>query len=365
LSARAPSSLDQVLEPPRYGFEREGRFYRPTPTELLAEFFTRINVFASRKNWLALLGWGIVGVLGGFLALFLVRYFSWPRLAVGFIYSMVLLGTHGTVYLHRYSTHRAYRFRNRVWRFVCQNLVIKIVPEETYVVSHHVHHRLSERPGDPYNALGGWLYCFLADVNHQPIAKNLSESQYRRVVRLLDHTGVWTNSYAQYLRWGSLCHPGFAALSYGLNWLFWYAVFFAIGGHGLAVALFGMSAVWAVGVRTFNYEGHGRGKVRHQAGVDFHRGDLSINQLWPGYVAGEWHNNHHLYPRSARSGFLPYQLDLAWLFISLCRLLGGVTSCRDSKEPFLRDHYAPWAERRRDAEVPDLAQPSSRASAQH
>ena len=56
-----------------------------------------------------------------------------------------------------------------------QNLVIKTFPEEIYVVSHHVHHAKSDQPGDPYNANAGFLYCFLADVNHQPIAQNLSE----------------------------------------------------------------------------------------------------------------------------------------------------------------------------------------------
>jgi fatty-acid desaturase len=348
--------LDIVLERPRYGYRRDGEFYRPTVKELLSEFFFRVNIFRTRKNWLPLLGWMIVLALGGFLGVFLFRYFSWPRLALGLVYSMVALGTHGTVYLHRYSTHRAYRFRNRIWRFVCQNLVIKIVPEETYVVSHHVHHRMPERPGDPYNAHGGWLYCFLADVNHQPIATNLTERQYHRAEGLLEHTGVRTNRYAQYLRWGSLCHPGFTALSYGLNWCFWYAVFYAIGGHGLATAIFGMSAVWAVGVRTFNFEGHGRGQDRHQAGVDFHLGDLSINQLWPGYVAGEWHNNHHLYPRSARSGFLPHQIDLAWAFIWFFQAIGGITSSRDYKKRFLADHYARWILR---PPIPQLSPPSS------
>jgi sn-1 stearoyl-lipid 9-desaturase len=276
----------------------------------------------------------VVLLLGAALAVFLFRFFSWPLFALGFVYSMVGLGSHGTLYLHRYATHRAYRFRNPFWRFVCQNLVIKIVPEEVYVISHHVHHGLTERPGDPYNVHGGWLYCFLADVNHQLISRTLDERGYRRLTRMLDHTAVRPNSHAQYKKWGSVCHPGFTALSYGLNWAFWYAVFFALGGHPLATALFGMSAVWAVGVRTFNFEGHGAGKDKRRDGVDFHRGDLSINQLWPGFVAGEWHNNHHLHPSGARAGFLWYQLDLPWLFLSLCRRLGVVNACHDPMPSF-------------------------------
>ncbi|WP_439582777.1 hypothetical protein [Dyadobacter bucti] len=45
-------------------------------------------------------------------------------------------------------------------------------------------------------------------------------------------------------------------------------------------------------------------------GVDFHSSDNSINQICPGIVAGEWHNNHHLYP-NVRVAAKPHQFDLA------------------------------------------------------
>ena len=70
--------------------------------------------------------------------------------------------------------------------------------------------------------------------------------------------------------------------------------------------------------------------------------DWSINQVWPGTVAGEWHNNHHLYPNGARSGSLPYQIDIPWYWIRALSLLGGVSSYRDYQADFLKDHYLPW-----------------------
>ena len=76
-------------------------------------------------------------------------------------------------------------------------------------------------------------------------------------------------------------------------------------------------------------------------GIDHNREDMSINQLWPGYVAGEWHNNHHLYPKSARSGFKPYQFDLAWCYIKMMSMLGAVSSYRDSKADFLKEYCTP------------------------
>ena len=49
--------LDRVLDPPSYGFERDGKLYVPTHREILREFFKRLNVFRDRKNWLPFLGW--------------------------------------------------------------------------------------------------------------------------------------------------------------------------------------------------------------------------------------------------------------------------------------------------------------------
>lgn len=334
--------LERVLDPPSYGYTRNGRLYVPSTRELFAEFFSRLNVFSSKKNWLQFLSWSATLAFTVPLAIFLVRYFNVWLMLAGFLYSMVAMGSHGTFWLHRYCTHRAFKFRNTWIMALCRNLTIKVLPEEVYVVSHYVHHQFSEQPGDPYNVYAGWLYCFLADANHQAIRRDLSEREYAQLRKMMKHTGVRLNTYSQYQRWGSLCHPARTLAHFALNWSFWYLAFFLIGGHALATALFGWAGVWAVGVRTFNYEGHGKGKDRRRDGVDFNRADISVNQLWPGFVSGEWHNNHHLYPHGARSGFLRHQLDLPWLFIRLLHWIGAVSSYRDPLPDFFRDHYLPW-----------------------
>ena len=330
------SILHRILEPPSYGYTKNGQFYRPTQKELLQEFLNRLNLFKSRKNWLQVLTW-VQGtlVLFVFFVIFIKNNCCVSLTIIGLIYSLVFLSTHQTIYYHRYGTHRAYQFRNSFWRFIVRNLVIKLIPEETYIIAHHVHHYLSDKPGDPYNVHGGWLYCFLADANHQMMARDLSEQDYGQLKKLIQHTGVRLNSYAQYKKWGTICHPVYTTLHFILNWTFWYGAFFLIGGFALANAIFGMSLIWIFGIRSFNYSGHGRGKNKQRERVDFNKKDLSINQFFPGYVAGEWHNNHHLYPHSARSGFLWYQLDLAWLFIRFYYFIGGISSYKDNKIDFV------------------------------
>jgi sn-1 stearoyl-lipid 9-desaturase len=334
--------LSTVLEAPGYGWrDEQGGLIKPTHRQILREFFSRLNVFKNKKNWLSFTSWMLIVALAPFFALFVVKYFSLAGLGIAFVYGMIIMGSHGTIWHHRYCTHGAYKFRNGFWRFVTQNLTLKIIPEEIYAISHHVHHALSDTPGDPYNAQAGFLYCFLADVNHQPIARKMNEKDYARCAQLMKHTGIITNSYRQYQKWGSMANPYRTIATIILNWGFWFTVWFLIGGPALVCTLFAAAGVWAVGVRTFNYEGHGKGKDKRRDGTDYNRDDMSINQVWPGFVAGEWHNNHHLFPKSARAGFKPYQIDFAWYFIKFMSMIGAVSSYRDSKKQFYKEYYKP------------------------
>ena len=203
------------------------------------------------------------------------------------------------------------------------------------MISHHVHHAKSDEPGDPYNAQAGLMYCMMSDVNHQSIADGLTEAEYKKAYNYMRHTGVQLNNYKQYQKWGSVATPWYTITHWLLNWAFWYTAFFLIGGHGLACTAFSAAMFWFVLVRAFNYTGHGKGKESHKDGIDYDRSNLSINQTRPGTFSGEWHNNHHLYPESARAGFLPYQLDLAWVYIYCMFKLGAVATYRDDKKEFL------------------------------
>lgn len=57
------------------------------------------------------------------------------------------------------------------------------------------------------------------------------------------------------------------------------------------------------------------------------RDDDSVNVWWVALLAnGEgWHNNHHAFPGSARSGLKPHEFDLSWLTIRLMRSVGLVS----------------------------------------
>ena len=331
--------IDDLLFTPSYGWKDEnGALVVPSNKQLWSETFSRINIFKTRKNWISFVSFLMMAAILPFLYLFLFKYFSWYLVIAIVVYSMVIMGTHGTIWFHRYCTHKSYGFSHPLWRILTQNLVIKTVPEEIYVVSHHVHHVKSDEPGDPYNAQAGFWYCMLAEFNHQRVSPHLNEDAHKKAVLFLKHTGVKLNSYKQYQKWGSITSPGYILATWALNWIFWFTVLFFIGGPALACAIFSAAMLWFMLIRAFNYTGHGGGKEKHRQGIDFDRSNLSINQSRPGLLAGEWHNNHHLFPGSARCGFLPGQLDLAWVYIYVLRKLKMVAWYKDSKMEFLKKY---------------------------
>jgi sn-1 stearoyl-lipid 9-desaturase len=336
------SFIDEVLQQPSYGWKNENdELIKPSLKQLLKEASSRINIFANRRNWISMISWLMAICLLPFLYVFIRYYFSLPLLAVFILYSMIIMSTHGTIWFHRYCTHKAYTFSHPLWRFLTQNLVIRTFPEEMYVISHHVHHVKSDLPGDPYNAQAGFMYCMLAEINHQSISKNLSEPHYNKAAHFMRHTGMPINSYSKYKKWGSIAPPFYILTLWFCNWLCWYGIFYLLGGNGLATTLFSAALFWMIIVRAFNYTGHGKGAIKHINGIDFDRRNLSINQTRPGLFSGEWHNNHHLFPVSARAGFLPYQLDLAWIYIYCMSKIGVVSSYHDSKKEFLRKYKNP------------------------
>jgi len=335
------SFIDDLLYVPSYGWkDKDNELIIPTKKQLWSEAFSRVNIFKTRKNWISFVSLLMLAGMLPFFVLFLFKYFSWWLVLAIVAYSMVIMGTHGTIWFHRYCTHKSYAFSHPLWRFITQNLVIKTVPEEIYVVSHHVHHCKSDEPGDPYNAKAGFLYCMLAEYNHQRVSPELSEDAYKKAVRFMDHTGVGLNSYQQYQKWGSIASPWYTIGIWILNWSFWILTFFLLGGPALVCALFSAAMLWFTFIRAFNYAGHGGGKEKHREGIDFDRSNLSINQSRPGLLAGEWHNNHHLFPGSARCGFLPGQLDLAWVYIYFLRQLRMVSWYKDSKKEFLKKYVS-------------------------
>jgi len=78
-------------------------------------------------------------------------------------------------------------------------------------------------------------------------------------------------------------------------------------------------------VRDFNFRGHSNLTGAPRPGEP-------VNQVLYGLFAGEWHENHHDYPRLARSGLRWWQIDVPYYAICAMKL-SGVVSEYNSRRP--------------------------------
>jgi stearoyl-CoA desaturase (delta-9 desaturase) len=60
---------------------------------------------------------------------------------------------------------------------------------------------------------------------------------------------------------------------------------------------------------------------------NFATGDDSVNVWWVALLTmGEgWHNNHHAFPGSSRSGLRRFEIDPSWLVLRLLKTVGLVS----------------------------------------
>jgi stearoyl-CoA desaturase (delta-9 desaturase) len=131
--------IDSILQEPSYGWKStNGELIVPTKKQLWKEALSRMNVFKSRHNWLSFASVTMIVCLLPFLYFFLFHFISIKLMIAFLAYTMIIMGTHGTIWFHRFCTHKSYKFSHPIWRIVTQNLVIKTLAEETYTISHHV-----------------------------------------------------------------------------------------------------------------------------------------------------------------------------------------------------------------------------------
>ena len=320
---------------PTYGWANpDGTPHRPTAGEALREWLDAVNVFANPYRAPALLFAGFHLFTG---VLFLVAVFTltWPVRLYAFGVAVVMSLVYQTTWYHKYCSHGAFRFSG-VWAarvYLWTNpLVMK---EDVYAIAHRTHHQRSDAAGDPHGPHLGWLGSYLCWESFFRTNTAISDRDYETLSRSVRHLGIPLNTLAEYRRTGSIE----ALWHYGLRVLVSQALFagvnYAIGGWPFVLAaysgVFGYTFFW----REFPWRSHGGSGAAHKIpGWEFDPRSKSTNRRVPGFLAGEWHDNHHRLPTSANCAILPGQVDPAFLFIRTLHGLGVVTSYNDTAPTF-------------------------------
>jgi len=205
---------------------------------------------------------------------------------------------------HRFLTHRG--FTTPKWvaytivffgTLACQNGPIK------WVGQHRMHHAGSDTIDDPHSAEKGFWWSHITWML-------FTHSKFDDKKILNDYTKDFSNDkYYQFLD-NYFIHIqvvfGFILLAIGgFPWVVW----------GIFVRLVVVyHSTWFV-----NSAAHTFGYVTFPL-----KDDLATNCWWVGLLAwGEgWHNNHHAFPKSARHGLRPWEIDMTWWALCFLEKLG-------------------------------------------
>lgn len=327
--------LARLLKTPSWGWRSGDGVPRPSPGRVILEIFRNVNPFFGLRNvstFLMLLWFLLVG--SGFVAFWWRGPAQWPlALAYFWVYTVVT----NTIWWHRYASHRAFSIRFPVLKRFLRLLTPIYLPVEAYAIPHRVHHAYPDQPGDPYTPLSGYFACMSTEWTTGLLDPDMAPEDLATARRLIEHTGVPLHDDAGFRRWGTVQTMGSlvgeAIASIALH----ASVLHGLGGMAaIRAACAGLFVGHYLNL-DFNFSAHGRGRASHVAGWDFHTADLSLNQYGPGFIGGEWHNNHHRYPGSMRSGFLPGQLDLPFALVKLAERLGLVADVQDHRARFLAE----------------------------
>jgi sn-1 stearoyl-lipid 9-desaturase len=331
LTTKFNPNLSFVCEP-TFGFTRDGRRpYKPALREIAVELLDALD-FVQRPRRLMIAGLFAMHVFTMVCAaVWLVRYLDVPSLL--FVFATTVVMAHGfvTFWYHRYCSHRAFTFARPGCARVLLWLNPLYFPEERYAISHWQHHTRADEVGDPYGPHLGWLGCYFGLESAQKLAVDIPAARYLKLTRHLQHIGFPINDYATFRRSGMVETLRHYLLRTVFAQTLWCTSVYALGGMRYLLAWYASAfLLWSL-QRDFAYRAHRGQRV---PGWEFDQRSAALNRRFYGYSSSEWHDNHHSFPSSANTAFLPGQFDLVFQIIRFMRWLGLISFYIDARARF-------------------------------
>jgi len=185
---------------------------------------------------------------------------------------------------------------------------------------HRAHHHFVDTPLDPHSPRNGLLHAWWGWVLDRRYPEHINPELQSKdllkdpIYRFLDQGGDLTKSHA---------------LAAALNGLFRLAILSRFGWVPATASMLAGLTVMQVPVM-LNLFCH----MTSLGYKNFKTDDDSVNVWWVAALAmGEgWHNNHHAFPGSAKSGLKPSEIDVSWMVISAMQKLGLVSRTNVPKE---------------------------------
>lgn len=236
-------------------------------------------------------------------------YYGLLDLSAWQLVAVTLLMTHltivsVTIYLHRYSAHRALElnaglkhfFRFWLWLTTAQNT-------REWTAIHRKHHAKCETPDDPHSPVHKGLGTVLRKGAELYREEARNEETLRIYGKNCPDDWIERHLYTRFKLGGIALMAVIDLLLFG-----------TIGITIWAIQMMWIP-FWAAGV--VNGLGHAVGYR------NFECRDAATNLVPWGIIIGgeELHNNHHTYPNSAKLSVRRWEFDMGWMWIRLLSLL--------------------------------------------
>jgi len=242
-----------------------------------------------------------------------------------FIVAFVLSYTWGVLGIslgyHRGLSHRSFKLPKLIeYFFVIGGYLVFEGGPIFWVSYHRLHHRYSDRPGDPHSPTQGLWHSILGWMSDGVV--QVSEDQYKVIC-----PDLFKDPLYRFLHAGGKGRDGYLCLA--INIVLRLALLAAFGPWVFAGNLLGSAGAFCAPLMV-NSICH----IPRWGYQSYSTTDLSQN-VW--FVAlasfGEgWHNNHHQFPQSARHGLKPIEFDFSYGVLQTLKLLGLAKNIRLPKD---------------------------------
>jgi stearoyl-CoA desaturase (delta-9 desaturase) len=234
-----------------------------------------------------------------------------------FVLSYLYHGLGITLGYHRLLSHRSFKCPKWFEYFIVMGGYLALEGSPIYwVTTHRLHHRYSDRPGDPHSPRDGLWHSFLGWMTTPTV--RYGEDESRRLCPDLYRDPFYKFLHAHHTRWHALLCLSFYVA-------FRLLILAVLGPVALAANMIAALLPF-IGALLVNSFGH----IPGMGYQNFKTGEDSQNVWWIASLSlGEgWHNNHHAIPVSARHGMKASEPDLTWEAIRLLKLFGIVRDLR-------------------------------------
>jgi stearoyl-CoA desaturase (Delta-9 desaturase) len=228
---------------------------------------------------------------------------AWETVAIALVFTHVTIAG-VTIYLHRYSAHRALelhsavKFFFRTWMWMSTGMLTK-----AWTAVHRKHHARVETEEDPHSP----------QVKGIKLVMSRGAELYRSAAcdpETLAKYGKGTPD--DWFEHNLFCHDRWGIyLMLSINLVLF-------GALGLTIWAIQMMWIPVLAAGVINGVGHYWGYR------SFECDDASTNIVPWGILVGgeELHNNHHTYPSSAKLSVKWWEFDIGWLYIRILSMLG-------------------------------------------